>query len=295
MIESCDSTSINSHLLQKKGLLSNLAPNGHLIEVKVTDPFKWKENSKPIEFKSVGINKALSLSLFCNHHDTNIFLPIESDGSNFETYESFLLLSYRTVCAELRKKQIAKEIYCRIDKSKNAEGKINKEFVIHTIKGLELGIQDLFLLKKMLEMEIAHQENKFSYFVFKYPSIGIYSSAIFSANDLFDSEDYEIDQCIYLHILPLEDCTMIILGYHNNYTSKKIIDYCQAWGGLSQHELEIRLTNIMCYNTESWGISIETYKRIPPKKIEQLLEIIIQHSNQYGISKKSEFNIFQKD
>lgn len=143
----CCEQAINSHLGQQNGILSELQEEGHLIQVKPSNAHNWNKK-KPIEFKRLGINQSISLPTFCNSHDTKIFKDIESKDSDLTSYTSFLLLSYRTLCAEIRKKEIGSEQHRRVIESNSLEGKIDKERIRDYKKGLELGIRDLSFLKK---------------------------------------------------------------------------------------------------------------------------------------------------
>jgi hypothetical protein len=106
LVDGCDEVAINSHLIQQNGLLNNITYDGHLVELKVIDANRWDDKKLPFEFGNVGIKQALSYKVFCNKHDTEIFKPIEDNNKNFESYEAFLLFSYRAVGAEIRKKSI---------------------------------------------------------------------------------------------------------------------------------------------------------------------------------------------
>ena len=111
----CDQHAINSHLLQRHGVLDRVVENGHLYEVKRCDYYKWNRNP-PIEFKMVGLNRAISLPLFCHEHDSRLFRSIEQDEIDCSDYRMQLLLSYRTVCAEIRKKEMNIEFLGRMKK-----------------------------------------------------------------------------------------------------------------------------------------------------------------------------------
>ena len=104
----CDQHAINSHLLQRHGVLDRVVENGHLC-----DYYKWNRNP-PIEFKMVGLNRAISLPLFCHEHDSRLFRSIEQDEIDCSDYRMQLLLSYRTVCAEIRKKEMNIEFLGRM-------------------------------------------------------------------------------------------------------------------------------------------------------------------------------------
>ena len=83
LIDGCSEIAINSHLIQQNGLLNNISINGHLIELRMRDAFKWNKEESPIVFQQIGIRKALSYKVFCNKHDTQIFKPIESNNVEF--------------------------------------------------------------------------------------------------------------------------------------------------------------------------------------------------------------------
>lgn len=100
----CDEYAINSHLLQKNGILNFISYNNHIIQIKANDFFK-ADKEGIIDIKEIGINNAMSYPLFCNSHDTNVFAPIETEEHNLNSYRSHLLFSYRSLCAEIRKKK----------------------------------------------------------------------------------------------------------------------------------------------------------------------------------------------
>jgi hypothetical protein len=76
MAETCEKIAINSHLLQKNGILGNLVEDGHLVQIKPNDLFKI-EHGGFVTFKTIGIDQVISYPLFCNEHDTTIFRSIE--------------------------------------------------------------------------------------------------------------------------------------------------------------------------------------------------------------------------
>ena len=47
-----------------------------MVELRQNDMFKWNPKEAPIIFKRVGLNEAISYSLFCNSHDMEIFADI---------------------------------------------------------------------------------------------------------------------------------------------------------------------------------------------------------------------------
>ena len=114
MIPNCTECAINSHLLMRHGVLTNVVENNHLYELRVHMPYAFKKGVFPAQFKRVGINDAISYPLFCNSHDTSVFFEIEHGEIDYSKYRNLLLFSYRALCAEIRKKEIEVEKLTRI-------------------------------------------------------------------------------------------------------------------------------------------------------------------------------------
>ncbi|GLB49149.1 hypothetical protein [Neptunitalea lumnitzerae] len=295
MISQCTSNAINSHLIQQNGVLSNIAEKGHLVELKLKDIYTWKPNSSPFEFKKVGINNAMSHKVFCNHHDTSIFKSIENKTKNLNSYESFVLLSYRATCSEIFKKRVEIEKNLRLINSTKLGRKIDKCRLQKFVNGFELGIVDLEILKRELEKEIELKENRYSYYAYSYTKIPVYASAIFSATDLdYPEKDVDIDLLnIYVHILPLTNETLILIGYHNGFSSSDIKAYCKSWANLSREELEVKLSELFILYIENWGISPDFFQRISNQNKVKYLNLLQESIHSYGISKRVDFNFFK--
>ncbi len=295
LINGCTATAINSHLIQQNGILNNISIKGHLIELKMVDAYKWTKNISPISFQRIGITQALSHKIFCNTHDTRIFEPIENSKTDFETYETFLLFSYRAVCAEISKKRLSIEKHNRIINANTLTGQIDKEKLELIVNGNELGIEDLTVLKTEFEEEIKTKSDKYTYYSYRYPKIPVYASAVFSATDLdFPPIDGALDlENIYIHILPLEEETLILVGYHNEYTSKDTKKYCQSWENLTKNEFQFKLTGLFTSNIENWGISPNLFEKLKEKNKSKYIELLKKNVSYFGISKESEFNLFE--
>ncbi len=275
IIEGCNNFSINSHLLQRNGLLNNISVNSHLIERKLIDPNKFVQNESPFEFKRVGLKNAFSLSLLCSKHDSEIFEPIENSSVNFKSYQSHLLLSYRVTLAEIRKKEIALDKFQGMLDSKVLEGKFDRFPLESTIKGFEYGINDLRFFQKIIENELEYENGNFIFHIYSYPLIKIYASALFSPDKTFslNSEDPDIPyEQIYIHLLPLESELLIICGYHKDYQNRFIRKYVKKWANLNSKKLGIQLTKLFCDRIENWGLSPEVYELMNPEKLKRFNE-----------------------
>jgi hypothetical protein len=272
VIEDCDNFSINSHLLQRNGLLNNISVDSHLIERKLIDPNKFVRNESPFEFKRVGLKNAFSLSLFCSKHDLEIFEPIENPFVNFKTHQSHLLLSYRVTLAEIRKKDIAIDKFQGMLDSKVLDGKFDRSPLESTIKGFEYGINDLRFFQNLIESELESNKNNFVFHIYSYPMKKIYASALFSPDKTFsfDSENPNIPyEQIYIHILPIDNELLIICGYHKDYQNRFVRKYVKKWANLNSKKLGIRLTKLFCDRIENWGLSPEVYEFMDSEKLKK--------------------------
>ncbi len=296
LAKKCDINAINSHLLQQNGILNNVSEDGHLIEMKMKDPFQWTPNKVPVLLKRVGITKALSLPIYCNHHDSNLFTKIETPPINFDDYTCQILFCYRAVCAELRKKEIGVETNWRILNANTLKDKINTESIEEFIEGAELGIKDLFKFKLLFENEIECPNDIIRFSTFKYPLIKIYGSATFNHIE-FDlkNEQTKLIDFIFIHIIPSVDHLNIILGYHKDYASDWVLNYVDSWRGLEQTELEYKLTNLFAVDIESWGMSPKILRNIKKDTLDKFINFFHNDIFDYSGDHKTNFNIFENN
>lgn len=297
MCPKCTANAINSHLLQRHGILSHVTEDNHLYEITREDAFKWHE-SYPIKFKKVGLNNAISYPLFCSKHDTDTFLPIESGTIDFDDYESQLLFSYRAVCAEIRKKEI--NLLNIHQNAANIEeiGVISEAQLV----GNDKGIKDLSYYKCLLEDELKVAKRKFTFYHFSYPVLDIYTSASMSY-EIFDFAcDKQVEAAIakkvwdglFIHIIPQQTSTEIIIGYHNNHTSRDMEEYVTSWKGLTMDEMGYKLTDLFVAHVEDWGMSPRLFEKIPGDRFEKFFELQVEYSTLIAEQKTNVgYNLFE--
>lgn len=297
MCPKCAEKAINSHLLQRHGILSHVTEDNHLYEITKEDTFKWHEKY-PVKFKKVGLNNAISYPLFCDKHDTDIFLPIESGVIDFDDYKSQLLFSYRAVCAEIRKKEI------NLHEIKENTAFIKEMSIIsdEQLVGNDTGIKDLNYYKYLLEEELKSYYGKFTFYHFSYPLLDIYSSASMSY-EIFDSRDErqveaalkkKVWDTIFIHIIPQLASTEIIIGYHNNHSSRDLEEYVKSWSGLEKNELGYKLTDLFVAHVEDWGMSPRLYERIPEERFNKYFELQAKYLTEVAEQKTNVgYNLFE--
>lgn len=292
----CNNPTINSHLLQRHGILDNIAENGHMFELKPKSIYDPSCINGAFKFHKIGINNAISWPIFCNHHDTVLFKEIESrkiiDCSNYRTQ---LLLSYRAVCAEIRKKEMGIRLHSQIIEKMEINPLIQLNLKA-SIDGLNKGIKDYTYYKTALERELIHPNNAFIFRCFSYPKIPIYTSAVFGYIQYNNYREKVISdrpwENIILHIIPQPDTTEIIIGYYAEYQNDDIIQLINNWSSLDYESMTQKITNILVNHVEDWGLSPTLYKSISESKKQQFLKLFEQNILRHESSLTADFNLF---
>lgn len=292
MCPHCSDSAINSHLLQRHGLLSHIVENGHLYEIGREDFYRWDEKS-PIKIKKVGLQQAISFPLFCNKHDTELFAPIEGNLIDFDDYRSQLLFSYRGLCSEIRKKEFNQIRNVAFD-----EGEI-KDAVF---AGTECGLKDLQYYKYLFEQELDIAKQKFEFFHISYPLIKVCASGAVSyeqidyGNELSEEKALmkKVWDSFFINIIPQEKTLEIIIGYHKNHVNSDLRKYVESWQKLSFEELQVKITDLFASKLETWCISPSLYESISDEKKQKFMDIKedVQLDFFYDIRNEVDFNLF---
>ena len=277
IVDGCKESAINSHLLMINGILNNVAEDGHLIEVCTESPYSFslqKNNEK--KFKRIGVKQAFSLPIFCDLHDTTIFREIEQNEPIFTNYKHLALYTYRTICAEIRKKEQAHEICNRIISSKTLHNLMSEDFFenlkIHNL-GYERGIYELKQYNQDLFDDIKGDTEHFCFVSLEIPKIDVYAAGV---TNLYSSDlDISLDKLLPIFIflsLPLQNSTRIIMGYHNDHCYPQMADYISRWQKTNDNDYGFLLTGILVH-METWGMSPSLYNRLLPERVKEYTEL----------------------
>ncbi|MDY3338866.1 hypothetical protein PG279_06695 [Riemerella anatipestifer] len=261
MYPGCEESAINSHIMQKNGILSSIAEDKHLWKLAV-DNFK-KEH---IVFHKKGINKIYTFLGFCNTHDTEVFKKIESkDEIDFNDYESCLLFALRTACNEYRIKEVViKQQKCIMESTDVIS---NKKIVLEFIRQSELGLQDLFLKINDMWTDL---QNKTESFVFDYREIDFIELCLNSictyetsqelrAYKYRNGRDMEKTSDFFISLFPYRSKSVLLMGYHKN-DSSKLKSFVNFFFKENEKRLKRRLSSLIAFNCETWVCSEKLYK-----------------------------------
>lgn len=104
--QSCSSpNAIQSHTIQRRGGLASVAQTGHVYSIKKGFENIYKAQGL-VDMQKLGVAKASTFPGFCNHHDTELFKPVEQPNSQLDHWNGFLL-SFRAISYELATKAAA--------------------------------------------------------------------------------------------------------------------------------------------------------------------------------------------
>lgn len=172
--ECCNQPAIDSHILQKNGILHHIAEKKHLMTLNnnnITGSYK---------FERIGVNDIFTFKGFCNTHDTEIFKPIESGDFLLTDYKNQLLLSFRGLLNELRKKEILIEYFNAILSDPELSYYLNTQMLMMNIQNQKLAINDMQKFKDLFETDIQTGSENFRFIVRELDRIPVCTSAIFS-------------------------------------------------------------------------------------------------------------------
>lgn len=99
----CSGTIIAAHTVQKKGGLSAIAEDGHVMTVKPTMKGMIDSGGRPAP-RRIGVKKASVFPGFCGRHDDVLFKPVEGKSVALDR-ESAFLFAYRAIAYERLSKE----------------------------------------------------------------------------------------------------------------------------------------------------------------------------------------------
>lgn len=288
----CENNAINSHLLQKNGILNQISENSHLFELVQNDYFKIFNGEKALLFKRNSINKIISHPLYCNYHDTSIFRNIEVGDKDFCNINVQGLFSYRALCSELWKKQRNFEFYLRMKNSNRLSTILSnqeKTTLQVNINSHELGISDLSKYKSMFE-ESTNTSKHFTFQTFKIPFLKICGSGVFSP--ISNSESYDQNDpfpIVFVNIIPMNTSSYVILGKSIKYTNSWIEEYFKTWETNYERNFELLMSDLIASRIESWAVSPSLFEKWKISKLEKLENY--WNKNMYDLYIDQKFNI----
>lgn len=288
LVPGCDKKSINSHIMQKNGILSSISQDRHLWEYDVNHFQK-----DYFVFKKTGLNEIYTFLGFCNEHDTNVFKKIETeDQIDFNDYESCVLFALRTLCNELWLKIVVKKQHLCV---LNHPDLITDDFLLtNSIEQGDIAIQDLKFFENSLWNDLKKKTESFVFEWREFPKEEICLNSIFTYNtsqEIIDhirkyGKDKERLTEIFVSFFPYNDKSILILGYHKE-DLKVAKPFVNSFIKENLKRVHRKLSNLIVLNCETWVCSPKFYK----EKL-QGLDNEFFHATQFSSRNGNERSVF---
>lgn len=259
----CNKKAISSHLIQKEGIISKIAPNRHVYQ-NMDDPF----NNNLTPFKKRGINIAFTFKGFCNEHDTSLFKKIETDVEDvdFNDYKNQLLFTYRAVMKGKREKENTKKKWSILLTDNPL---LRLEYLHERIDQIDLSIQDVTYYEDILLNNLSSESRDFIFFT----RFTNFNEVCLSSISTYDTAEELLNYQQMWGIQKERTCNFII-NYFPISLDKNILiigylksdeRYCGEWINniidSEENKLWEYLSLIMLRMTENWIISESIYEQ----------------------------------
>lgn len=276
MMSNCAQNCINSHVVQESRYLKPLANQKG--ELKITDSLTTYPGNKP-KFISKTTKKVLSFKGFCHFHDELIFAEIEKQPIDFTSYRHLILLNYRAICHEQRKKEKASELIRRLLELIDPSNEELYSFYDNLQMGMLIGGNELNNLKLRLEKEIINNDqNNFALHTESIEAIEVVSSAIFTLQTRTEEPQTEEEVIRYFlepepsiisTIIPADGITKIIMCTEIEQENS-LKEFISKYQGNSK----TMLNDILLQYAETWACSIAFYESKIRHNEDRIIDIM---------------------
>lgn len=294
-VKGCDKQAINSHVLQKNGILNSIEERGH-IRVSEADFF----NPDLFHFKRDGINQAFTFKGFCADHDKKIFAPIEDFEIDFDDYKSQLLFAYRTVLNEKVKKEILLDWHKYQKESKTLIGEIDTDLIDKTDEQQKVGIKDIEYYKEKIELDLNNETQSFIFKVRYTKPCEICLASHFTYETTRErskqiettGKDFEILTDIFISFFPIENENVLMMGYLKEQ-EPKCGEFVQSFFDCDEDTLFKKLSDLILCRCEMWACSESFYNQKIKPHDKVINEIFQESASTVDEDRELNFNIFQ--
>lgn len=280
----CNEKSINSHILQKNGILSSISKDNHLWE-HILNHFKEPH----FQFKRTGINEIFSFNCFCQKHDNELFKTIETENVDFKNYKSCLLFTLRTIYNEKFRKEVNIKIYESMLISELYK-ESNIEFIELALEQEKLGLNDILQNEDDIWKDLNENTQSFVFEFREIEKIELCLSAFFNYETTMEmnlykyqfGKDMERISEIFINLFPYKNNSILLMGY-NKKDEKSVKGYFYTYFKESEKRVQRKLTNLFLFACETWAIS----EKLFDQKFKGI-EPIIAYASKYSINNYNE-------
>lgn len=300
LVDGCEKIAIKSHTLQKNGILKQISEKNHLYQFSNVPPFQ-KADKGNFEIKRIGINDVYTFPGFCKEHDSSIFKLIEKSQLEIDSNKSINLFSYRALCQEIRRKEIALDVA-----KKMIESNFNIALVLFMTDfkiGLNNGLKNLYYFKKELENDFENPKDKFIHRICEIPKIEICISAPLNISDKNNPLSQTHDQngnilnnpfvTSFVNIFPYQDKSYFMITLSKEFPCYWTENLFNIFQGLKPPNHLKLISDLITTRFEFWCISPQLRNTLSKKKITEMIKIWSDEVLNFDSIIETEFNVFK--
>lgn len=300
LVDGCEKTAIKSHALQKNGILKQISEKNHLFQFSNVPPFQRAKKGN-FELSRIGINDVYTFPGFCKNHDSTIFKPIEANQFEIGSDKSITLFSYRALCQEIRRKEIALDVA-----QKMIETGYNIPLIIYMTDfktGLLNGLKNLFFFKKELEADIKDSEGKFVHKICEIPKIEICISAplnIYDENNQLSKTHDNNGKVLntplvtsIVNLFPYGDKSYLMVTLSKDFPCNWTENLFTEFNNIkSPNHLKL-ISDLIATRFEFWCISPKLKNTLTKNKIAGMIKILSEEVLNFDSIIETDFNVFE--
>lgn len=290
----CNEKAINSHVLQKNGILNEISQNNHFI-ISELDFFK----PMLFHFKRVGANNSFTFKGFCKKHDKEIFAPIEDFELDFDDYKSLLLFSYRTIMNEKVKKEVLIDWFKLQMESEILKDTLDASAINKIIEEQEKGIEDALYYSQPMEKDLFDDTESFKFKYRAIKSIPVCIASCFTYETCHErikyikkhNKDKAILTDIFISFFPIEDENILIMGYLKEQENQCGV-FVESFFNCDEDQVLEKISDLMLCRCEMWACSEKFYYSKIKHREKEIVEILQESAMNINEDRKLDFNIF---
>jgi hypothetical protein len=293
----CSEKAIDSHILQKNGIISKISEKGHVIEC-VIDPF---HKDYRLKFKRTGINDVFTFKGFCSTHDDVLFTEIEKTDFDLSNYHHQLLFAYRTSVNETRKKEVIIDGYKSLER--DPISRVPVWYIEETMLGQLMGIKDSEYIRDLLSRNIKSLTVRdFIFYNFDLPLLEICICGVYTFETSAEIKKMEIDldpkflaplTDVFVTFLPHNKKSILSIGFLKGYNETCDQFYGKLFRDGNQETIIHHISDLILLQIENWIVS-ETFYHKKIKSKEVVIKSIISWAQQNLNERVSlDFNLFR--
>jgi|GEM_PF-2772527 len=300
--QNCSGTIKNAHTIQNNRILNLISVDNHV--------YRFKPNTKKDGVSSVleliSKNKASAFFGFCDHHDTELFKPIELQDYQGIDIQNFLF-AFRSLTLELHKKTRQLENIKKMFQMQ-PRAMIDPQFV-YLYRVAQMDVRDY--MNEYESLKENYLQGKFDCFetIFKQINFEIPFAACATftieydlngkiLNDIYNTSQDEKVASIHISVYPIEGRSNIIISYHKN-DEDIYSDYFSQLRELEEEMLLKFLNYLLINSTENIFFNpkyIDNLSSIHRRSLEDSFMVSSQPLRSLDLLAKGEyfnFNLFE--